>query len=60
MKGYIKLDTHVFLRLKLFGRMMPVQPAQADFIDGRQLQLYCASQNPQPFASTGAVDAVML
>ena len=26
--------------------MMPSQPAQADFIDGRQLQLYCASQNP--------------
>ena len=25
--------------------VMPSQPAQADFIDGRQLQLYCASQN---------------
>jgi hypothetical protein len=26
--------------------MMPSQPAQADFIDGRQLQFYCALQNP--------------
>ena len=25
---------------------MSSQPAQADFIDGRQLQLCCASQNP--------------
>ena len=44
------------------GVMMPVQPAQADFIDGRQLQLYCASQNPADEAIcivyiTGAVDA---
>jgi hypothetical protein len=42
--------------------VMPGQPAQADFIDGRQLQLYCASQNPADEAIcivyiTGAVDA---
>ena len=42
--------------------MMLGQPAQADFIDGRQLQLYCASQNPADEAIyvvyiTGAVDA---
>ena len=42
--------------------VMPSQPAQADFIDGRQLQLYCASQNPADEAIcivyiTGAVDA---
>ena len=41
---------------------MPSQPAQADFIDGRQLQLYCASQNPADEAIcivyiTGAVEA---
>ena len=42
--------------------VMLSQPAQADFIDGRQLQLYCASQNPADEAIcivyiTGAVDA---
>jgi hypothetical protein len=42
--------------------MMPGQLAQADFIDGRQLQLYCVSQNPSGEAIyivyiTGAVDA---
>ena len=42
--------------------MMLDQSAQADFIDGRQLQLYCASQNPADEAicivyTTGAVDA---
>ena len=42
--------------------VMPSQPAHADFIDGRQLQLYCASQNPADEAIcivyiTGAVDA---
>ena len=42
--------------------MMPGQLAQADFIDGRQLQLYYASQNPADEAIcivyiTGAVDA---
>lgn len=60
----------IFLRY-LFGGIfalflasvaMPSQPAQADFIDGRQLQLYCASQNPADEAIcivyiTGAVDA---
>jgi len=38
------------------------QKAQADFINGQQLQLYCASQNPEDEAIcivyiTGAVDA---
>ena len=42
--------------------VMPSQPAQADFIDGRQLQLYCASQNPADEAIcivyiTGVFDA---
>jgi len=60
----------IFLRY-LFGGIfalflasvaMPSQPAQADFIDGRQLQLYCASQNPADEAIcivyiTGAVEA---
>jgi hypothetical protein len=46
----------------LVSVVMPSQPAQADFIDGRQLQLYCASQNPADEAIcivyiTGAVDA---
>ena len=41
---------------------MPSQPAQADIIDGRQLQLYCASQNPADEAIcivyiTGVFDA---
>ena len=48
--------------LSTAGVMLPVQPAQADFIDGRQLQLYCASENPADEAIcivyiTGAVDA---
>ena len=48
--------------LFLASVVMPSQPAQADFIDGRQLQLYCASQNPADEAIcivyiTGAVDA---
>jgi len=42
--------------------MMQGQPAKADFINGQQLQLYCASQNPEDEAIcivyiTGAVDA---
>ena len=75
MKGYIMQTGYhtIFLRSLLVGLaglfglfaagvMMPVQPAQADFIDGRQLQLYCASQNPADEAIcivyiTGAVDA---
>ena len=75
MKGYIMQTGYhtIFLRSLLCGLaglfglfaagvMMPVQPAQADFIDGRQLQLYCASQNPADEAIcivyiTGAVDA---
>ena len=48
--------------LFLASVVMLSQPAQADFIDGRQLQLYCASQNPADEAIcivyiTGAVDA---
>jgi hypothetical protein len=56
MQGHMMqaLGYTIFLRY-LFGGIfalflasvaMPSQPAQADFIDGRQLQLYCASQNP--------------
>jgi len=46
----------------LGGLLAPSQPATADFINGRQLQLYCASQNPEDEAIcivyiTGAVDA---
>ena len=42
--------------------VIPSQPAQTDFIDGRQLQLYCASQNPADEAIcivyiTGVFDA---
>jgi len=46
----------------LGGLLAPSQPATADFINGWQLQLYCASQNPEDEAIcivyiTGAVDA---
>ena len=46
----------------VFGLMATVMPAQADFINGKQLQLYCLSQNPNDDAIcivyvTGAVDA---
>lgn len=42
--------------------MLPLQAAKADFINGDNLRLYCASQNPSDDAIcivyiTGAVDA---
>ena len=47
--GYTIFSRYLFcgiFALFLASVAMPSQPAQADFIDGRQLQLYCASQNP--------------
>ena len=63
--GYTIFSRYLFggiFALFLASFMIPSQPAQADFIDGRQLQLYCASQNPADEAIcivyiTGAVDA---
>ena len=63
--GYTIFSRYLFggiFALFLASVAMPSQPAQADFIDGRQLQLYCASQNPADEVIcivdiTGAVDA---
>ena len=48
--------------LMLAGLMLAGSPAHADFINGKQLRLYCLSQNPSDDAIcvvyiTGAVDA---
>ena len=63
--GYTIFSRYLFcgiFALFLASVATPSQPAQADFIDGQQLQLYYASQNPADEAIcivyiTGAVDA---
>ncbi|MCE2517088.1 MAG: hypothetical protein J4F41_04485 [Alphaproteobacteria bacterium] len=52
----------ITLVMMVFAAILPVQAAKADFINGDNLRLYCASQNPSDEAIcivyiTGAVDA---
>ena len=60
--GYTIFSRYLFcgiFALFLASVAMPSQPAQADFIDGRQLQLYCASQNPADQAICIAISPVL-
>ena len=61
MTRTIQAKITTFLMLA-FAAMLPVHAAKADFINGDNLRLYCASQNPSDDAIcivyiTGAVDA---
>ena len=62
MKNYMKIIIQPVKGLMLGLLIFVANPAQADFINGDQLRLYCASKNPNDEAIcyvyiTGAVDA---